>query len=45
MTTLTAKKTQDLRRRREMPLLTPTDLKAAATTDIAAAMNVILADV
>src|SRR4030088_664562 len=44
MTTLTGKKTQDLRRRRATPLLTPTDLKAAATNDIAAAMNVILAD-
>src|ERR1700738_2959797 len=45
MTTLTAKKTQELRRRREAPLLTPTDLKAVATKDIAAAMNGILADV
>src|SRR3984893_64503 len=45
MTTLTAKKTQDLKRRREAPLLTPTDLKAAATKDISAAMNGILADV
>jgi starvation-inducible DNA-binding protein len=44
-TTLTAKKTQDLKRRREAPLLTPTDLKAVATKDIAAAMNGILADV
>jgi starvation-inducible DNA-binding protein len=44
-TTLTGKKTQDVRRRREAPLLTPTDLKAAATKDIAAAMNGILADV
>jgi starvation-inducible DNA-binding protein len=44
-TTLTAKKAQDLKRRREAPLLTPTDLKAAATRDIAAAMNGILADV
>lgn len=44
-TTLTAKKTQELKRRREAPLLTPTDLKAAATRDIAAAMNGILADV
>jgi starvation-inducible DNA-binding protein len=44
-TTLTAKKTQDLVRRREGPLSTPTDLKAAATKDIAAAMNGILADV
>jgi starvation-inducible DNA-binding protein len=44
MTTLTAKKTQDLVRRREGPLATPTDLKAAATRDVAAAMNGILAD-
>ena len=43
--TLTPKKTQDLVRRRESPLLTPTDLKAAATKDISAAMNGILADV
>jgi starvation-inducible DNA-binding protein len=45
MTTLTAKKTQELKHRRETPLLTPTDLKAAATNDISAAMNGILADV
>ena len=38
-TTLTPKKTQDLSRRREAPLLTPTDLKAVATKNIAAAMN------
>ena len=44
MTTLTARKTQDLKHRREAPLLTPTDLKAIATRDIAAAMNGILAD-
>jgi starvation-inducible DNA-binding protein len=44
MTTLTAKKTQDLVRRREAPLSTPTDLKAVATRDVAAAMNGILAD-
>jgi starvation-inducible DNA-binding protein len=43
-TTLTANKRQDLVRRRESPLSTPTDLKAAATRDIAAAMNGILAD-
>lgn len=40
-----AKKTNDLRARRKAPLATPTDLKAAATKDIAAAMNGILADV
>jgi starvation-inducible DNA-binding protein len=44
-TTLTPKKTQSLLRRRESPLATPTDLKAAATRDISAAMNGILADV
>jgi starvation-inducible DNA-binding protein len=43
-TTLTPKKTQDLVRRREAPLSTPTDLKAVATKNIAAAMNGILAD-
>jgi starvation-inducible DNA-binding protein len=31
--------------RQEEPLLTPTDLKSAATKDIAGAMNAILADV
>ncbi len=40
-----SKKTQDLRRERKAPLVTPTDLKAAATKDIAGAMNAILADV
>ena len=44
-TTLTPKKTQALRQRRGSPLATPTDLKAAATGDISAAMNGILADV
>ena len=44
-TTLTPKKTQDLRQRREAPLSTPTDLKAAATNNITAALNGILADV
>ena len=36
---------QVLKDRRQAPLDTPTDLKAAATKDIAAAMNAILADV
>ena len=36
---------QDLMRRRDAPLATPTDLAAAATKDITAAMNGILADV
>jgi starvation-inducible DNA-binding protein len=35
---------QDLKRRQMAPLATPTDLNAAATRDIAAAMNGILAD-
>jgi starvation-inducible DNA-binding protein len=38
-------KSQDLVRKRNAPLATPTDLKAAATKDIAATMNAILADV
>ena len=37
--------TQDLDRRRQAPLLTPTDLNAAATRDVAASMNGVLADV
>ena len=36
---------EELVQRRKAPLATPTDLKAAATKDIAAAMNPILADV
>ena len=40
-----AKNIQDLKLRQKAPLATPTDLKAAATKDIAAAMNAILADV
>jgi starvation-inducible DNA-binding protein len=40
-----AKKKQDLEVRRSAPLATPTDLKKAATKDIAGAMNAILADV
>src|ERR1043165_6476004 len=36
---------QDLKLRQKAPLATPTDLKAAATKDIAAAMNAVLADV
>jgi starvation-inducible DNA-binding protein len=38
-------KRAELKRRQAAPLLTPTDLKAAATHDIAAGMNAILADV
>jgi starvation-inducible DNA-binding protein len=41
----TATKTADLKTRRKAPLATPTDLKPAATRDIAGAMNAILADV
>jgi starvation-inducible DNA-binding protein len=37
-------KTKDLQRRQNAPLITPTDLTAAATKDIAGAMNAILAD-
>src|SRR5271166_4516500 len=37
--------TQELERRQEIPLITPTDLKAGATRDISGAMNAILADV
>ena len=40
-----AAKVQALATRRNAPLSTPTDLKATATTDIAGAMNAILADV
>ncbi|MDP4078686.1 Dps family protein [Acidovorax sp. A1169] len=40
-----AEKVRELERRREAPLVTPTDLKGDATRDIAAAMNGILADV
>ena len=40
-----AAKMEELVQRRKAPLATPTDLKAAATKDIAAAMNPILADV
>jgi starvation-inducible DNA-binding protein len=37
--------TQELERRQEARLITPTDLKAEATRDIAGTMNAILADV
>jgi starvation-inducible DNA-binding protein len=39
------RKIESLKHRQEAPLLTPTDLTAAATKDIAGAMNAILADV
>jgi starvation-inducible DNA-binding protein len=45
MKKLDAKKTEKLKLRQEAPLVTPTDLKAAATKDIAGAMNAIVADV
>ena|SRR5689334_10084911 len=41
---LSVEKVQDLKARQMAPIATPTDLGAAATTDIAAAMNGILAD-
>ena len=37
--------TEDLKVRQKAPLVTPTDLKAAASRDIGAVMNAILADV
>src|SRR5438132_6087013 len=40
-----SRKTSELLHRRDAPLETPTDLTSAATKDIAAAMNAILADV
>ena len=37
--------TENLERKQEAPLITPTDLKPKATKDISGAMNAILADV
>jgi starvation-inducible DNA-binding protein len=45
MKTATETKMQELKQRQQAPLATPTDLGHAATKDIAAAMNAILADV
>jgi starvation-inducible DNA-binding protein len=45
MTKPSAGKVQTLKERQMAPLITPTDLKAKGTKDIAAAMNAILADV
>ena len=45
MKKIPAAKVQELQRRRQAPIDTPTDLKASATKDITAAMNAILADV
>jgi len=39
------KKVEELKARRQAPLVTPTDLKRGATKDISGAMNAILADV
>jgi starvation-inducible DNA-binding protein len=41
----TAKTRDELKARRDAPLITPTDLKAGATKDIAGGLNAILADV
>ena len=38
-----AKKMQDLKSRQDAPLTTPSDLEAAATKDIAGALNALLA--
>ena len=43
--TKTDSEKSELRRRRETPLITPTDLGAKASADIAGGMNAILADV
>jgi len=40
-----AARTQELERRQEAPLATPTDLKPEATKEVAGAMNAVLADV
>ncbi len=45
MKKLSGKKIDSLKSRQSAPLITPTDLKAGATKDIAGAMNGILADV
>jgi starvation-inducible DNA-binding protein len=45
MKTASPAKMQELKQSQRAPLNTPTDLPAAATTDIAGAMNAILADV
>src|SRR5688572_6129555 len=44
MNTSIERRKQDLSHRRQAPLLTPTDLGAAATRDIAASLNAVLAD-
>ncbi len=45
MAKVSERKSEDLKRRRQAPLTTPTDLKAKATRDIGGALNAILADV
>jgi starvation-inducible DNA-binding protein len=45
MSTATDLDTREARQRRSAPLATPTDLKPAATRDISAALNAMLADV
>ena len=45
MATHSINKKDDLKRRREAPLLTPSDLKPAAARDISGGLNAILADV
>ena len=45
MPRISAKKQDDLKHRRNAPLITPTDLGAAASRDIAGSLNAILADV
>lgn len=45
MKPLDTAKMHELKQRRDAPLATPTDLKAAATRDLAGAMNAVLADV
>ena len=45
MSTMTAERAQELTKRRNAPLATPSDLAAAAVSDISAVMNGILADV
>ena len=45
MPRISTKKQDDLKQRRNAPLITPTDLGAAASRDIAGSLNAILADV
>ena len=45
MARIALKKQDDLKHRRNAPLITPTDFGTAASRDIAGAMNAILADV